>query len=271
MHLNSKIVAALVITAAVAAYPFVINYYAFYPDRENLIEKEHLPENVEEIFISTPDGHKLQCYWLPSSPGQAVVIYFHGNSGNIGQRIFQLQKLAEAGVNVLGVGYRGYGKSTGRPSERGIYADGLAALDYAAKKLGFKKDCIFLLGRSIGSAVALETARGLPLAGVILISPLTSGRQMAKVHGFGPMAWLAGNKFDNLEKIDQLMAPLLIIHGTRDEITPFKMGKQLYEKAHGPKKFVSIPGGGHNDIGWNSSGLFWDAIEEFISNYKSLN
>lgn len=257
--------AVLVLAVALAAYPFVINRFAFYPDQRDLLSAGQVPESVEEIWVETEDGQQLQCYWLPKSSSSRIVIYFHGNAGNIGQRLPQLQKLAETGINVLGVGYRGYGKSTGRPTEQGIYADGRAALAFATGQLGFDMHQVFLLGRSIGSTVALETAGGRPLAGVILVTPLTSGKAMAREHGFGPLAFFAGNKFNNLDRIGQLRAPLLIIHGTEDRVTPFYMGKRLFSMAPGPKQFVAIPGGGHNDIGWSGSHhSYWKAIGSFL-------
>jgi fermentation-respiration switch protein FrsA (DUF1100 family) len=260
--------AGLLIAAVLASYPFVINRCAFFPDRRDLLPVEQLPAGVEEIFIPTDDGERLQCYWLPRPPSDRVLLYFHGNSGNIGHRLPQLRSLADLEVNVLGGGYRGYGKSSGRPSEHGIYADGRAALRHATARLGFKPDKVILLGRSIGSTVAVEIARGQPLGGVILVTPLTSGKAMARAHGFGPLAYFAGDKFNNLRKIDQLRAPLLIIHGTADEITPFNMGERLYSQAPEPKRFVAIAGGRHNDIGWTRHNGYWDAIADFLQKQK---
>jgi fermentation-respiration switch protein FrsA (DUF1100 family) len=116
--------------------------------------------------------------------------------------------------------------------------------------------------------VAVEIARGQPLGGVILVTPLTSGKAMARAHGFGPLAYFAGDKFNNLRKIDQLRAPLLIIHGTADEITPFNMGERLYSQAPEPKRFVAIAGGRHNDIGWTRHNGYWDAIADFLQKQK---
>lgn len=256
--------AGLLVAAAVASYPLVINRCAFFPDRQNMLPVEHLPEGVEEIFIATADGERLQCYWLPRPPSDKVLLYFHGNSGNIGHRLPQLRKLAGMGINVLGVGYRGYGKSSGRPSERGIYADGRAALRHVTEEWGFDTGRVILFGRSIGSAVAVEIGRNLSVGAVILVTPLTSGKAVARAQGFGPLAYFAGDKFNNLAKIDQLRAPLLIIHGTEDRITPFYMGQQLYDQAPEPKQLVVIEGGGHNDIGWTAQRDFWDAIKVFL-------
>jgi fermentation-respiration switch protein FrsA (DUF1100 family) len=193
-----------------------------------------------------------------------LLIYFHGNAGNIGQRLPDLLTLAEMGLNVLGVGYRGYGQSSGRPSEAGIYTDGRAALAYARESLGVPAERILLLGRSIGSTVAVETARDRPLAGVILVTPLTSARAVARASGFGPLARLAGPAFDNLSKIKGVESPLLVVHGTADEVIPFDQGRELHAAANPPKQFVPIAGAGHNDISLKTEGAYWQAIEDFI-------
>lgn len=259
------LIVGLFLAVALAAYPFVINWFAFYPDQADLLSADQVPAGVEKIWVETEDGEQLQCYWLSNSSSSRIVLYFHGNAGNIGQRLPQLQKLAGTGVNVLGAGYRGYGKSTGRPTEQGIYADGRAALRYATEQLGFDLHQVFLLGRSIGTTVTLEIAGGRSLAGVILVTPLTSGKEMAREHGFGPLAFFAGNKFNNLDKIGRLKAPLLIIHGTEDSVTPFYMGKRLFSMAPEPKQFVAIPGGGHNDIGWTyGNNAYWEAVSGFL-------
>lgn len=264
LFLRWGLIVGLLIGALVASYPFVINHLAFYPDRRGLPSDEQLPAGIEEIYIPTEDGERLQCYWLPRPSSDRVLLYFQGNSGNIGQRLPGLQILADMGLNVLGVGYRGYGKSSGRPSERGIYTDGRAALQYVTGQLGFSTGRVVLLGRSLGSAVAVEVARKKSLAGVVLVTPLTSGKAMARVHGFGPLAYFVGDRFNNLRKIDQLHSPLLIIHGTEDEVTPFSMGKRLYELAPEPKSFVVIQGIGHNHIGWAGHERYWNAIAYFL-------
>jgi fermentation-respiration switch protein FrsA (DUF1100 family) len=243
---------------------FVVNRFAFFPDRQDVLPVEALPAGVEEVFLDTPDGERIQCYWMFNSSQRRVLIYFHGNAGNIGHRLPDLRRLHAMGLSVLGAGYRGYGKSSGRPSERGLYHDGKVALDHVIGSLGFNEEDVVLLGRSIGSTVAVENARKRSLAATILVTPMTSGKAVAKAHGYGPLSLAAGNAFDNYGKIEDIRSPLLIIHGTRDEVIPFSMGQRLFEKAHEPKRFAPISGAGHNDIGQRPGDPYWIAIEGFL-------
>lgn len=240
-----------------------VNFFAFHPDRNDLIPIDRLPTGVEERFIHTEDGHRLQCYWLARPEQRRLLIYFHGNAGNVGHRLPDLITLSEMGFGVLGVGYRGYGSSSGRPSEEGIYADGQSALDYAFRELGFQASDITLFGRSIGSTVAVEVGRHHPVGAVVLVSPITSGKAAGRLH-FGPLALLAGNAFDNLSKIKELHSPLLIVHGTEDEVLPYEMGRQLFAAANEPKYFEPIQGAGHNDLSFGAADSYWRVIRHFL-------
>jgi fermentation-respiration switch protein FrsA (DUF1100 family) len=255
----------LLIAFLIGGYPLMINWFAFFPDRHNPLTGANVPDGVSELFIDTADGKRLHCYWLAQPDADRVLIFFHGNAGHIGHRLDELRALADLGLNVLGVGYRGFGLSTGRPSEKGIFADGRAVLAYVTEQRGFDLERVLLLGRSIGSTVAVEIGQGKALGGIILVTPLTSGKAIARSHGFGPLAFFAGDKFNNLNKIEQIKAPLLIIHGTRDDITPYAMGLTLFEQAPEPKRMVTIEGGGHNDIGLPGQEAFYAPIRKFLS------
>lgn len=243
---------------------WLVNFYAFHPDRHDVPAADRLPPGVEEVFVSTPDGEALQCYWIARADTNRALVYFHGNAGNISHRIPDLIALADMGLNVLGVGYRGYGKSSGKPSEKGIYIDGRAALDYVARVYGVPSDRVILLGRSIGSTVAVDIARHEKVAALILVSPMTTGKAMGKYHGLGVLTTFAGDAFGNLDKITNIRSPLLILHGTLDNIVPFPMGEQLFAQAPSPKKFVAIKGAGHNDISIGAGHLYWDAIRQWV-------
>lgn len=246
---------------------WLVNFYAFYPDREDLVAVDHLPSGVEEVIIPTADGKTLQCYWITRPAAARTLIYFHGNAGNIGHRIPDLLALADMGLNVLGVGYRGYGKSSGKPSEKGIYIDGRAALDHVNRVHNITSQQVILLGRSIGSTVAVDLARQNQVAGLILVTPMTTGKALAKFHHFGILTTLAGDAFDNLNKIVHIRSPLLIVHGTLDNIVPFSMGEQLYAQAPSPKHFADIQGAGHNDISlgnYTRTDPYWDAIRQWV-------
>ena len=241
----------------------VVNMFAFYPDKKDVIAVEQLPEHVQEIFIRTEDKVSIQGYYLPHEDSDQLLIYFHGNAGNIGHRLPDLIKLHSFGINVLGVGYRGYGKSEGSPSELGLYLDGEAAFDYATEKLHFPISKIIIFGRSIGSTVAVHTSQNRQLGGLILVTPLTSGKQHAQASGLGFLSSIAGKSFDNLSKIKNIQCPLLVVHGTNDEVVPYSMGQDIYNKATVEKQFVAIQGADHNNLSAYST-AYWDPIRKFI-------
>ncbi len=258
----------LILLLLIAPYPWVINSCAFYPDQVNVPDPRQLPTGIEEFYISTDDGQHIQCYWLARPSSDWVLIYFSGNSGNLSYRIPELMHLADLDVNVLGAGYRGFGKSTGRPSEKGIYTDGRAALKNVLAQRGFRKDQVILMGFSLGTAVAVEIAKEQPLGGLILVTPLTSGKAMARTHGYGPLTLFVGRAFDNLRKIDQIRCPLLILHGTSDEVVPLSMGRQIYAAAPQPKQMVIIEGGRHNDLADFAPEAYLGAIKDFVTELK---
>ena len=242
----------------------VVNELAFHPDNANVIPTNKLPDDIQEITISTEDQVNITSLYLPSTKSKKLLIYFHGNAGNIYHRMSSLRQIQQFGINVIGVSYRGYGKSEGEPSEAGVYVDGQAAFQYAVEHLGFSSENIILFGRSIGTAVAVQLAQHKKLAGMILVSPLTSGKDIAAASALAPLSSLAGNAFDNLSKVEHITSPLLVIHGTADRIVPFSMGKLIYERATVKKQFVAIEGADHNNVHAVDERAYWLPIRQFI-------
>ena len=242
----------------------VVNHFAFHPDTTNVLPTEKLPDDIKEISIKSSDGVLNTSLYLPSPNSNKLLIYFHGNAGNIYRRIPDLRLMNRSGINVLGVEYRGYGKNSGSPSEEGIYLDGEAALKYAVENLGISEDDIILFGRSIGTAVAINSAQHKKLRGIILVSPLTNANAEAKAAGMGSIASLAGDAFDNLSKIDGIEAPLLVIHGTSDNVIPYSMGVEIFNRAKVKKYFVRINGAGHNNLQNEFGRQYWPPIISFI-------
>jgi len=246
---------------------FIVNQMAFYPDSTNVLSQNSLPPGVEEFFTDTEDHLKIQGLYLPLASSDKILIYFHGNAGNIYNRIPDLIQLQKSGVNVIGAGYRGYGKSEGSPSEEGIYRDGNAVFKYATEELGFSQNNIIIFGRSIGTATALKVSNNRNIRSLILITPLTSGKAHAKATGLGVLSSLAGNAFNNLSKIKNIKAPLLVIHGTSDRVIPFSMGKEIFDAAKTKKKFVKIEGAGHNNLQSTYRSAYWPPIIDFINEH----
>lgn len=263
--IKSFVLACCVI--ALAGCSAIVNQFAFYPDTKTSIPPEKLPAGVEEMFIKTSDHLRIQAYYAKNPDSDRLLIFFHGNAGNICHRLPDILRLRNFGINVLGVSYRGYGKSEGSPSEKGIYLDGAAAVDYAVQSLGYPLSRIMIFGRSIGTTVAVHISQDRDIAGLILITPLTSAKAHAKAQGLGLFSFVAGDAFDNLSKIQNIRCPLLVVHGTKDEILPFSMGREIFDRAGGDKSFVVIDGAGHNNLSQVDPEKYWGAIASFIQSH----
>lgn len=182
------------------------------------------------------------CSPLPPSSLPLTVVVFHGNAGNLANRIQKLRIFRQLGVDVLLFEYRGYGRSRGRPTERGTYLDGQAAVDWLSRR-GVPLERMVFYGESLGCAVALETALRRPPAALILDSGFTSTIAMGKaVFPFLPVRLMVSFHYDNLSKVPMLKAPLLVMHSPDDDIVPYRMGRALFEAAPEPKRFVETRG-----------------------------
>ncbi len=269
MPKSTLLIMLLLISAVVlSGCDAVVNYFAFHPDNVNVLPAEQLPDGVEEFSVTTSDQVTIRALYLPLAGSDKVLIYFHGNAGNIYHRIPDLIQLRKAGVNVVGVSYRGYGNSEGAPSEAGVYQDGVAVYRYVTEKLGFPAKNVIVMGRSIGTAVALYLAQYNEIGGLILVTPLTSGKATAEASGLGFMSSIAGNSFDNLARVEHVKVPLLVIHGTEDRIIPFSMGREIYGSARTRKQFVKIEGAGHNNLQRSYGRAYWPPIADFINRLK---
>lgn len=241
--------------------------FTFFPDRETVIPVSDIPSFAAEHLIRTTDGETLQSFHFHHKGilSRQLIIYFHGNAGNLYQRLEPASRLYQMDQDVLLVSYRGYAKSTGTPSEQGIYTDGTSAFQYAVDKLGYREGDISILGRSLGSAVAIHIAQYRNIKSVVLITPLTSGKEMAVAMGLGMLKFLAGDSYNSVEKINNIAAPILIIHGDKDEVVPYHMGKKLYDVFQGTKKMITIKNGRHNNLTEVDANLYWGEINRFLS------
>jgi uncharacterized protein len=204
------------------------------------------PKGVEERAITTTDGVRLHAFYAPPPPDGPVLVWSHGNAGNITIRADVLEMLAGAGLGVLAYDYRGYGASEGRPNEQGLYLDAEAAYD-SVRAAGVPAERIVCFGESLGGGVTVELARRRPCAAVVLLSTFTSLNEVAR-HHYGPLAHVLMTRFPSLERIADVRVPLLAIHGDRDEVVPYELGERLFAAANEPKRFVRVPGATHNDV-----------------------
>jgi len=243
----------------------LINSLSFFPDTEHLPGSDRLPSFAAEKFLVTPDGVRLQILHLRHEKGSGkIVIYFHGNAGNLYYRIREGERLFNMGHDVVISGYRGYGKSSGEPTEEGVYIDGRTVCDYVIRELGFPEENIFIYGRSIGTTVAVDVSMDKNYGGVILVTPLTSAVDFIKEKYPDILAGIGSGHFESEKKINRIKSPLMVIHGTDDEIIPYKLGVKLFNAYKGKKKLVTITGGRHNDLELADPDLFWGSLEKFL-------
>jgi pimeloyl-ACP methyl ester carboxylesterase len=229
--------------------PFLLNSLLYFPSRHFFLEPTALGLHPTDVAFDTEDGEQLHGWWFRTeeeSLGQ--VLLFHGNAGNIGDRLLHARLLTGAGLDVFSFDYRGYGRSTGSPDEEGTYRDARAARRALLRQEGADDDRVFYLGESLGGGVAVALAREAPPRGLILLSTFTSVRDMGRVHYPIIPTPLVPDAYPSLRRIRDLKCPLLVMHGDRDEIVPVKQGRALYEAAPGPKRLHLFPGAGHNDL-----------------------
>ncbi len=250
-------------------YPTIENFIIYYPDRSLHQNPADWNLTHEDVSFDGGDGIRLHGWFFPL-PGKAPLILFcHGNAGNISDRIDNVKRLLDHGLQVFIYDYRGYGRSTGRPSEAGVYQDGLAAYDYLVTRKKISPDRIVPFGRSLGAAVAIEIAIKRDVRSLIIESAFTSTRDMAKqMFLFQLLSPLVPPNYNNLKKIRKITVPKLIIHGEQDEIVPFSMGQRLYHAACVPKFFYPISGAGHNDAYFVGGGTYFEAFAAFARNSR---
>jgi fermentation-respiration switch protein FrsA (DUF1100 family) len=235
----------------VVAPRLIENQLIYFPPRypEGFPPPQTYESEVEDVWLLTADGVRINAFYRSNPASKQVLLWFHGNAENIGYGLEHLRALAKTGANILAVDYRGYGKSEGKPDEAGVYRDADAAYDYLIKQRHFRAQGIIIYGHSLGGAVAVNLASRRPCGGLIVESSFTSARAMARrMFGIPLIAYVVKSRFDSQHLIRDVHAPILIVHGTRDEVIPFAMGQQLFAAAPEPKTFYPIEGAGHNNL-----------------------
>ncbi|MBM3609823.1 MAG: alpha/beta fold hydrolase, partial [Alphaproteobacteria bacterium] len=204
-----------------------------------------LPQ-AQENELLTSDGLRIIAWFVPPADNsKAVILYFHGNASNLANRAARLRLLTRDGTGLLAVSYRGYGGSQGSPNEKGLIEDARAAHDYLVKQ-GIAEKRIVLMGESLGSGVAIALAQTHHAGAIILEAPFSSAADVAaSVYWMFPVRWLMKDPFDSAARITRSNAPVLILHGDRDPVVPFRFGEKLFHSARESKRLVRIPGGGH--------------------------
>lgn len=205
-------------------------------------------DGFEEKKLTTADRIKILAWYKAPQDGEKIILYFHGNAGNISGRSARLEKFSQSGFGVLAISYRGYFGSQGKPSEKGLIRDGEAAFKFLLDQGYLPKD-IILYGESLGSGVAVQLAARFDVAAVILESPFSSATSVAQGrYWFMPVGLLLKDKFNSIKFAPQISSPTLVLHGTADGVVPFNEGKKLFDLIGSPKRFIEVQGAGHLDF-----------------------
>ena len=220
---------------------------------------------LEDVWFDAQDGTRLFGWYVRAAGSRAVLLWCHGNAGNIIHRLENLARLYRIGLSVFLFDYRGYGRSQGTPTEQGLYQDALAAYEFLARAKKVPPERIVLFGRSLGAAVAGVVASRRPAAGLILESAFPSVEALARFHYWGlPAHWFVRAEFNLAKRLREIHRPVLIIHGDRDQIVPLQMGRMVFEAAHPPKDLYIVPGADHNDLVQVGGAPYFERIGRFV-------
>ena len=224
--------------------------------------------DMQVISLSSTDNVTLTAWYCAPSADKKMplLIYFHGNTGNIGDRSNKLRHFKEAGFGILAISYRGYGTSGGHPTEQGIYADARAAMAYAQQQ-HIPLNQVVLYGESLGSGVAVQMATEFPVQALILEAPYTSLTDLAHLRfPFIPTSVLLKDHFNSAAKIQQIHTPLLVMHGDQDATIPIRFGKALLALANEPKQGVFFPAYHHTDF---DPAILTDTMKRFLEKFEA--
>ncbi|HEV7902988.1 MAG TPA: alpha/beta hydrolase [Pyrinomonadaceae bacterium] len=255
---------------------FPAKYPAGVWEREQRQPREgEIAARTEDVQLTSADGVRLHGWYCTPQVGRGgalervetrrTLLFLHGNAGNISHRYEIIEEFVKLHINVLIIDYRGYGKSEGRPSEEGLYADARAAWDYLTQSRGIPASQIVIFGESLGGAVAIDLATKTQACGLVVQSSFTSIADMAaELLPFVPH-FILRTKMDSLSKIEHVTCPKLFIHSQADEIIPYQLGRRLFDAAHAPKQFYEVKNAPHNltfDIG---GAAYYEALRSFIN------
>ncbi|MFC1497255.1 alpha/beta hydrolase [Verrucomicrobiota bacterium] len=244
--------------------------YVYYPDKDVGLTPEYLNLKYEDVRIKTEDGETI-AGWFVSAPERdqksaCTVLFCHGNAGDIGDRPDSIMTFHKMGLNVLIFDYRGYGDSSGKPTEKGTYLDAKAVWEYLTKEKNIDGKKIVIFGRSLGGAIATWLAEQTEPGALVVESTFTSAPDMAKKMFWFLPRFLCRFKYDSINRIADVGCPVLIAHSKDDDMIPFKHGQRLFKAAVEPKCFVEMRGS-HNAGGLDADTEYQKIFQDFLEKH----
>ena len=256
---------------AFVSFLFVFqSHYVYYPEHVLSADPGDIGLNFDSVSFETKDGVKLSGWFVPSEGARGMILFCHGNGGNISHRLESIQILHQLGLDVFIFDYRGYGQSEGKPTEQGTYQDAEAAWQYLTEERQVNPNEVIIFGRSLGGAVAAWLAQSNTPGALILESTFTSLPDIAgKLYPYVPVRLLLRFHYNTAEYLGRVNCPVLIVHSRNDEIMPFGHGRRLFEMAKEPKEFLEITGT-HNEGFITSGKRYAEDLHAFITEYIKL-
>lgn len=257
------VLVAAYLAACVVLFVFQ-SRFVFFPERSVLATPENAGLEYRDVFLETDDGVRLNGWYVPGADSADVLLFFHGNAGNMSHRLDSIRLFYNLGLSVLIIDYRGYGRSGGRMNEQGSYRDARAAFRYLVNDMGIEPANIIYFGRSLGGAVAIELATHHVPKAIIIESCFPSIPAIgARLYPWLPVRFLARINYESIPRVATLSCPKLFIHSREDEMLPYAMARRLYDAAAQPKTFLEIRGD-HN-TGFITSGAdYVDGMIDFL-------
>ena len=251
------------------------SHFVFFPNYPSRQREDWKPKwfPVEDAWLTAADGTRLHSWWIPNDKANLTFVAFHGNAGGVADRAEVYQFLRETPANVLAVEYRGYGRSEGKPSEAGIYQDAEAAYQYLVSSKHIPPKTIVLFGQSLGTAVAAHLAAQHEVGAVVLEAPFPSASRVAgKAFPFLPgLSLLVRSQFDTQQRVQEISAPIFVVHCNQDPVIPFTFGKEVFAASREPKAFLEINGACHEEASMIAPEKYRIALQSFLSKMPREN
>lgn len=260
MLLKFFVAAAVMFGGLVAVMYFAQRSLMYLPERQRTSPVGAGLPDMQEIVLDTADGEKVVLWYAPPKQDFPLVLYFHGNAGALRHRAERFRALMGEGLGLVALSYRGYGGSSGSPTEAGLIIDAQVAYEFAAARIAPER--IAAIGESLGTGVAVALAATRPVARLVLEAPFASAVEIAaRAYWYLPVRLLMKDTFRSDQRIGKVHAPLLVVHGARDQVVPIASGERLFALANEPKRFERLPEAGHNDLDQHGA---LDAVRRFL-------